>query len=1173
MPFSRVRAVVVRAAVTLVTAAAALFPAPSHAVLKCQELVDQRSCTDNSPHTFVYNGASVSVPAPTMSGFPSPCWSWNRQFQCVETNPSLWCDSGDSYSTVQNTCSLTGAAINGTITVNGVTYITNATYDYACAFGNYTTNDSLPQGKDCTQLSSTTTDSNTVPSAPPGSNPASTPLTGSTSLTETRDDQYVCYSPPQTVCTDTCYEQVVDPSTGQMQQKEVACQSPVTNCVASASQCTGTLTKNADGTFSSQQNLGPDGRCIDSTTQQMCQSGPVPKCLTKSNCTLTATAPSSVQSNGVATGQTQTYTCTNQTTSCTQVTNVSNCVHANAWGWDDLNLKSQVGQGLGEANEALAKVEGIQKGVNNNDPYIFSGQNLKCHYAVGNFLNTFITIAVIAVTMIATGGSSAGLLATVLQSQAVMGTAAMTAAAANATAIAIQVGASAAMDAPNSKAFGNNCCKDYVIEGSDAWYKLGSCTADEVKLAVSKQKGLDHYLGEYCSKKAGFPLRQCVEMSKSYCVFDDMLALVVNEQGRQQLDAIAAADTTTTKATGDMGFPLYTPAVQNPTGYKGVLNNGHWVKLTAASNSQVWAWQYPNYCSSTDAQTAAYNLYLNEVNQAVNQQGIQPSKMTPQQAGAIIAAAINEPPFQECPSTAGTVSFMTCDKQDDSCDPTALPTGPSGVETDISGANVSQADVNWQIQQVQSFYKPGDYGVTSSMASDSTFAAVSNSVNSFITATGSCHTDGSCLYNFAITDKQATNGLGAKKRTTDHAQFPLYAITPTTVYPAITYLSQDGTLNTVAYQADPNRGLGSPLAVSTQRFIFHPNLLTKPLQGNIHSKVLLEWASHTVSAFNPANDYTPLLVPTNLPPATPGWYPYGDPSDNGNHFYLSGGCDPNSRWCNYEIDIDLTIQRHPWGSPQDPQCWGFTIQQMAALDFSKMDLSKWINSLDLGATTTGLTQQEATAMTNQATATAQAFYNSYATGAATTKPGASMQALVTNTDTLPKLSNDNFQAYTLQAAVPSNWPQYFDDRENNNPVTNIKVDWGDGKQSGMQLQTDPSTGKQRGYLGTHDYGDDPVGTYKVTVTLNTANNGPQTLTTNVRITPDKGGTPASPTTLDFNNPGIDAAQQGTYVPSQTANGINTAPGNLQSLSPGTVQQFNNQGSSVTTTPYTPTPNP
>lgn len=1135
-------------ALVITLATTVLFPGVSHASLKCEELTAKRICTDSSPHSVTLApGQVVSIGAPIISGYGSACWNWTRKFQCVESNPIYSCDSGTPYDTVKKDCSLVASKINSTVTVNAVNYITSADYTYRCAYGAWTTNESLPVNKECVLLDSDVVPSNYVSAAAPGA-AVTSPLNTQLALTETRTDGYVCYSPPVTTCSDKCYKDVYNATTKKMEPQEVACTSPASNCTSASKQCTGSA--ELDGGISADPSLGPDGRCVESVETFTCQAGNVPKCLSLDNCQLTTTEPSGVQDNGFALTQDQTYTCSNETTSCTEVANISNCMHVGAWGWDQTSIKQQVGQGLGEYNSAMSKLEGVQKGMKEDDPYIFSGQDLRCHYAIGNFLNTFITIALIAATAMMTGGASIGLVGNALVSAGLTTT----------QAVAVQVAAAALADAPNSKAMGADCCKDFVFEGSDAWYKLGSCSADEIKLSVAKRKGLTEYLGEYCSKKSGFPIRQCVEKTRSYCVFDDMLAMVVNQQGRQQLDALAIADPTTTKVTPAGQFSLFGAEVLNAPKYSGYLDTGKWTKLVQSNNSQVWTWQYPNYCKSQTTQTAAYNTWMTEVMAVTNTKGIEPAEMTKEQAIQLIVKAIGVKPFQECPSTPGTMSLLTCSLLDDSCNVTKLPEGPTGVETDISGSDVSTADVNWRVQQMRSFYMPGDYGVTALMPTDSGYAAVTSTVNEFISSVGSCHkADGACLYYFAITDKSATGGLGAKKRAKDYAQFPLYSTTQSAAWPAVDYVSLDGTLNEASYLADPNRGLASSLAVSNQRFIFHPNYTFKPPVGNIHSKILVEYATQKVSANKPADDYKPLMVPTSIPPGTPGWSPYGDATQHGKYFYLSGGCDPNSRWCKYTIEVDLNIPRHPWGSAESPRCWGFSLEQMAALDFDKMDLSRWINSLDLDTASASMSTEAAQAMTDQVTKSAQAFYSAVNTSQVITKPGSGTAALVLSTDVLPKLTNANFKAYTLEIAVPSNWPNYFPDQPNINPVTNVQVDWGDGAVKAAMVKHPEG----RAYTAEHDYGDRKVGRYKVTVTLNTGSNGAQTLTSYVTITPDGGAMPAS-TTLDFTSPGSNGSAMGQYNPADTLNGVNQSPSSLQTISPGTVDQFKDQGGTVTT---------
>lgn len=1150
-----------RAAASFALAAIVLAVAtPAQAVLKCQERVEQRACTNNAPQPYeVAPNEYVVVPAPTITGFDAPCWTWTRKFQCVEANPIYSCESGSDFNTVKDTCNLTAAAINSTATINSLMYITDATYTYRCDWGSTTYAEALPADKECVKLSETITDDATAPAATSGTSPSSgvgnPPLTASMTTTivtdQTVTEQHVCYSSPVTTCTDTCYEQVVDPATGTYEQKEVACTAPVSNCSVASDECEASVTLDANGNPVGSVTQGPDGRCIKSEATSMCQNGPIPRCLAQENCTLQSTSPASVQANGVAMSEEQTYICSNSVTSCSQMTSVSSCMHVGAWGWDKLQLKSEMGAGLGKFNQALAKSDAIQKGMNQEDPFIFSGQDRRCNYKVGSFLNSAI-IAIVAIAIVVmTGGAGTVLIAQTVLTPTV-----------TAGGVAAAVSASAALhDSGNSKEFGADCCKDLTIQGSDSFsLKAKRCTEDEIKLAVARKKNLARYLGDYCSRRGGWPVKECKQKSKVYCTFDDMLAMSVNEQGRQQLDAIAVSDTNLTKGTGAIPFALYAPEIEAPTQYAG-MNNGSWIKQVTANNSQVWAWQYPGYCRSVDKQKAAYDFYIAELNKASDQTGIQPGTLTEAQALAQIQAVGSIPPFQDCAEAPGMVAMMTCSKTDDSCNESLLPLGPAGVETDMSGEIVTQSDVNWRVQQLQSFYLPGDYGVTALLASDPSFAAVASGINEYITATGSCHVDGNCIYQYAITDKQANNSMGARKRVKERIQFPLYTAQQSAAWPTINYLTATGTLDQAAYEADPNRSLGTPLTMNAQRFLFHPNNITTQKKGVVHNQVLLDWGTGKQTHDNETDrdQYEPLLVPTSLPPATEGFYPYGDATDNTKHFYLSGGCDPNSRWCSYDIEVNLSVPRHPWGSAQNPRCWGFTVEQLSALDFDKMDLSKWVASLNLDSATNGLTADAAKSMSDQALASAQDFYAAFKDGETIPKPNPGAVSLMTSTDTLPSFTSDEEGSFVLRAAVPANWPQYFDDGlANNNPVTNVWVDWGDGSPKESMLKTTNG----RAFDGTHDYGDMLKGTYKLTVTLDTAHNGPQTLSSTVNITPDDGAKPAAPA-LDFNNPGLSGDSQYSYTPSALSNTNSQAPANLGQMSPATVDQFNAQGSTLT----------
>lgn len=1165
--------------------AALLLPAAAQASLRCQERTAGRVCLDNAPRMIQVAGTNQSVPVspPTMPGYASACWSWQRAFECVETDPIQTCQSGSNFNTVQSTCQLSAVSGVQEKTINGFRYVIDATYDYRCQFGAYTTSDTLPAGKECVKLNETVTDGTTIAVAPTGTPPTqgsgtatitTASLTETTALTQNRVDNYVCYSDPVTTCSDTCFENVVDRTTGKMEVREVPCAGVISNCVVSSNEPTNALTTGPDGSIRVAAALGPDGRPVESTSTAMCQAGSIPRCLERAGCNLYETSAASIQTNGVALQQNQTYLCSNEERSCVKKALVSNCVSPNAWGWDQNNLTQKVGVGLVEANAAFAQLEAIEKGQQANDPYIFSGTNRTCHIAVGNFWGTFVMAAITVGVAIYTaggisvftgpggvmGGLGANGVSTGFLSQGLQAAIpSLGQAGANALGASISVGAQFAQDASNSKTFGNNCCKDFVIQGSDSWYKVnGKCSANEVKLAVARGKGLAHYIGEWCSKsqRALGLFKSCVQKSHAYCVFDDMLALVINEQGRAQLDAIASADSATTIATAEQPFSLYAPEVANPTQYSDMANGG-WRRILTQGGSQIWYWQFAGYCRTPEAQQAAYARYTTEIQDKTDTTGV----TTKAQAQALLQTLNGLVAFQDCAEAPGIVSYMTCSKGDDTCDTARLPESPTGAVADLSGETIDESDLNWTIQTVNGHWRTDSFGVTTTLPGDSTFAAVSASVNAFITATGSCHGDGACRYRFAITDKQANGGFGARKRVKGTARFPLYSDIMTSYWPTVDFVSPTGTLDTAAYNADPNKGLGTPVVVGTHRFLFHPNWAgQKPATGQ-HSHFLLDWAwkpaPENDALFKPETLFNPVLVPTNLPPVSAGWSPYAaSPLDSTispvrQKFHLDGGCNPATGMCDYNIGVDLDVQRHPWGSPQNPNCHGFTLEQMSVLDFSKMDLSRWINSLNLSSFDAGVSSEAAQAMADAATSTAQSYYNNFQGGGGTAVPktGGGMQSLYTNTDTLPTLRGEDLgSSYTLQIAVPSNWPMYYTTGGNNNPVSNVWVDWGDGSAP----QSVPLAEGGKAFAQIHDYGGAPTGrSYKVSVTLDTQDNGSQRLSTMIQISADQGAQFQANTGLDFNSAGVSGDRGEQIVPSTIpTQGSSQSVESLRSLAPG-----------------------
>lgn len=75
----------------------------------------------------------------------------------------------------------------------------------------------------------------------------------------------------------------------------------------------------------------------------------------------------------------------------------------------------------------------------------------------------------------------------------------------------------------------SNCCK------TDGWGQdvgLDQCSANEQRLALSRQGGLCHYIGSYCSNRT---LLGCTSRKETHCCFKSKLARIVHEQGRVQL--------------------------------------------------------------------------------------------------------------------------------------------------------------------------------------------------------------------------------------------------------------------------------------------------------------------------------------------------------------------------------------------------------------------------------------------------------------------------------------------------------------------------------------------------------------------------------------------------------------------------------------------------------------
>jgi len=149
---------------------------------------------------------------------------------------------------------------------------------------------------------------------------------------------------------------------------------------------------------------------------------------------------------------------------------------------------------------------------------------------------------------------------------------------------------------------------------------------------------------------------------------------------------------------------------------------------------------------------------------------------------------------------------------------------------------------------------------------------------------------------------------------------------------------------------------------------------------------------------------------------------------------ITGGCDMASNSCRYVVTGTVTVTAKPWGSAENPDCTGFTLGQMAVLNFSKMDLSEWVASImgtvkgadaDRLTKTAGDRTEQMLSARQQGTATVSA-----------TNPQSHRTARIT--------PDEEFGPFLATLRVSGNYPVYYENAaENVDPVSHVEVDWGD----------------------------------------------------------------------------------------------------------------------------------
>lgn len=149
---------------------------------------------------------------------------------------------------------------------------------------------------------------------------------------------------------------------------------------------------------------------------------------------------------------------------------------------------------------------------------------------------------------------------------------------------------------------------------------------------------------------------------------------------------------------------------------------------------------------------------------------------------------------------------------------------------------------------------------------------------------------------------------------------------------------------------------------------------------------------------------------------------------------ITGGCDTSTNMCTYHVTGTVTVTAKPWGSPENPDCSGYTLGQLGVLDFSKMDLSEWLASI-MGS----VQKPNSGALSAMAGTRAEQLMSARQSGAATvtsSNPQALRAAKVTPAE--------EFGPFDATLRVHGNFPTFFEKAEDNtDPVHSVDVDWGD----------------------------------------------------------------------------------------------------------------------------------
>ena len=677
----------------------------------------------------------------------------------------------------------------------------------------------------------------------------------------------------------------------------------------------------------------------------------------------------------------QSYRCERVTTTCPSGNWITppNCNGVTAHGMD--SVFEPVGNNFDAALKGAGMIDAITDGaevVGGGELVVFEGEYQDCKY---------ITTAAMNVLNLAIASGGAGILG---PTEGIMGS-------------LLGISFLNGMDL--------DCCSSDPANISDVDIGLGYCEEEDRELAAARSNNRTTSprpsivdIGPVCLG-VDDPILGClgfdidIQRRQYYCVFDSVLARVIQEQGRAQLAEMDGAMQGAAQSQ-TVSFPYYRA---EPT-------HG-WAPEVTVNGNRITYFQWSENCK--DSITATRGA----------------------QDGSILCPANPEIFFATCFEAPGAMGAQTCDTLPadprngnsnwmiDSVNPAKPGAAAISEYTGVQGAcdQVTSCRVG-PMPEPPSGPLPGQLPGPQFQTYSNTCVSLTNLTNGQLCRDSF---DPDSPGDFSCTDilqyqncSYELNSFPAGVGGLIHASFPFNW---PLFYPAnYTDAAQTGN--------DLNWFPSTTFAGQYEFQGYSYDLMNPPASTPI--RIRYRQVNDNGGSAGPWND---LIIPNQIP-MDPEYIvsTNADPTD----ISLYGGCTQN---CEYIINTELVATAKPWiDASGDVDCSGFSIQELQLLDFDKMDMSDFVG--DIGVEADAAVVPSTASVVSMVAGGAPAFNNAFQNNEVLGSNHGERIAKIHPddgyiTDDIPLVS-------TLQVAAI--YKVTRNGVMSSLAVTNVEVDWGDG---------------------------------------------------------------------------------------------------------------------------------